>query len=74
MIFIACFLALFSPLTAAAPAETPLEVFFSPEDHLADQLTGLIEKEESSIKVAAYAFSHWKIAKALCEAKERVSR
>ncbi len=71
MIFLLSFLALFSPLVAAVPDDLPLQVFFSPEDHLADRLISLIEKEESSIAVAAYAFSHWKIAKALCDAKER---
>ena len=71
MIFIVYFLALFVPLAAAPATEVPLQVFFSPEDHLADRLISLIEKEENSIAVAAYAFSHWKIAKALCDAKER---
>lgn len=47
------------------------EVFFSPEDHLADKLVDLIDKEEKSIAIAVYAFTHKKIASALCAAKER---
>jgi phosphatidylserine/phosphatidylglycerophosphate/cardiolipin synthase-like enzyme len=54
--------------------ETPAkatEVYFSPQDHLADKLVSYIDQEQKTIRVAAYAFSHWKIAKALCQAKER---
>ncbi|MFI5334217.1 MAG: phospholipase D-like domain-containing protein [Chlamydiales bacterium] len=71
MKFLLSILLLVSPAAFAERAEIPVQVFFSPEDHLADQLIGLIEQEASSIGVAAYAFTHWKIAKALCAAKER---
>lgn len=47
------------------------EVYFSPQDHLAERLVRLIEKEEKSIRVAIYSITHAKIARALGQAKER---
>ncbi|MBI2743077.1 MAG: DUF1669 domain-containing protein [Chlamydiales bacterium] len=47
------------------------QVYFSPEDHLADRLIECINQENKSIMVAVYAFSHKKIAEALCAAKAR---
>ncbi len=47
------------------------KVYFSPKDHLADRLIELIDKEDKSIKVAAYSLTHLGIAKALIEAKKR---
>lgn len=65
-------LLLFLPFTLSAKNDKESSrVYFSPEDHLADKLIAFIQEEEKTIRVAAYAFSHWKIAKALCEAKER---
>ncbi len=49
----------------------PCEVFFSPQDHLAERLIGLIDQEQKSIRVAVYSISHTKIARALERAKER---
>lgn len=47
------------------------EVYFSPQDHLAERLIGLIDKEQKSIKVAIYSITHGKIARALQQAAER---
>jgi mitochondrial cardiolipin hydrolase len=66
------FLALFLSTQCFSATEPKIcEAYFSPEDHLADHLVALINKEEKSIYVAAYAFSHRQIAQALCDAKER---
>ncbi|MEN9343283.1 MAG: hypothetical protein RLZZ453_70 [Chlamydiota bacterium] len=46
-------------------------VLFSPEDHLAEELISLIEKERSSIRLAAYYLSHKQVIKALIYAHER---
>ncbi|MCI0381612.1 MAG: phospholipase D-like domain-containing protein [Chlamydiae bacterium] len=48
-----------------------LEVYFSPEDHLAKKLVQLIEKEDKAIQVAIYCITHQEIIKALIHAKER---
>ncbi len=63
----------FVPLHAAKAAgeKNACEVLFSPDDHLAERLISLIDEEEKSIFIASYAFSHTKIALALCEAKKR---
>jgi phosphatidylserine/phosphatidylglycerophosphate/cardiolipin synthase-like enzyme len=47
------------------------QVLFSPEDHVADQLISLIQKEQTSIKAAIYCLTHRGIGKALIEAHER---
>jgi phosphatidylserine/phosphatidylglycerophosphate/cardiolipin synthase-like enzyme len=47
------------------------EVLFSPNDHLAEELVSMIDKERKSIKVAVYQFLHRGILKALIQAQER---
>lgn len=47
------------------------KAFFSPNDHLAEELISCIQAEKTSLKVAVYAMTHLGIAKALCEAKAR---
>lgn len=47
------------------------QVLFSPEDHVADQLIALIEKEQKSIKAAVYCLMHRGIVNALIKAYER---
>jgi phosphatidylserine/phosphatidylglycerophosphate/cardiolipin synthase-like enzyme len=70
------FLLLFSPLCSknietAFETASKCEVFFSPDDHVASRLISLIDAEKESLAVAAYAFSHSKIATALCSAHAR---
>jgi phosphatidylserine/phosphatidylglycerophosphate/cardiolipin synthase-like enzyme len=47
------------------------EVYFSPQDTVAERFIQLVEAEKKSIRLAVYRFSHAKIARALKEAKER---
>lgn len=47
------------------------QVLFSPEDHVADQLISLIEKEKKSIKAAIYCLMHRGISNALIDAHKR---
>jgi phosphatidylserine/phosphatidylglycerophosphate/cardiolipin synthase-like enzyme len=47
------------------------QVLFSPEDHIADELITLIEKEQKTIKAAVYCLMHRGIAKALIDAHHR---
>ncbi|MDX8431510.1 MAG: phospholipase D-like domain-containing protein [Candidatus Algichlamydia australiensis] len=47
------------------------QVFFSPQDNLADRLIELIQKEEKSIRIAIYFITNRQIAKELIEAKKR---
>lgn len=47
------------------------QVYFSPDDHIADHLLALIDKESTSIRVAIYGFTHYKIGTALINAKKR---
>lgn len=47
------------------------QVLFSPEDHVADELIALIQKEQKSIKAAVYCLMHGGIAKALIDAHQR---
>jgi phosphatidylserine/phosphatidylglycerophosphate/cardiolipin synthase-like enzyme len=47
------------------------QVLFSPENHVADELISLIQKEQKSIKAAVYCLMHRGIAKALIEAHQR---
>lgn len=68
-IFRLIFLFLFPMSLFAISADC--EVFFSPQDHLADRLVELINKEKKSIKLAAYSLNHLGIAKALNQAKKR---
>jgi phosphatidylserine/phosphatidylglycerophosphate/cardiolipin synthase-like enzyme len=46
-------------------------VYFSPKDHLAEQLISLIDAEQKSIHAAVYTFSHRGISEALIRAKKR---
>jgi phosphatidylserine/phosphatidylglycerophosphate/cardiolipin synthase-like enzyme len=57
--------------TSIARIDASAQVYFSPEDHLADHLLELINKEEKSIRVAIYGFTHYRIATALINAKKR---
>jgi len=47
------------------------QVLFSPEDHVADQLIALIDKEQKSIKAAVYCLMHRGIVNALIKAYQR---
>ncbi len=47
------------------------QVLFSPEDHIADQLISLIEKEKKSIRAAVYCLMHRGICNALIDAHKR---
>ncbi len=61
-------LALLLPI-ASHPASC--EVYFTPQDQVAQKLIELIDQETRSLKVAIYAMTHTGIAKALIRAKER---
>lgn len=63
--------ALMLPLCAAGKSANSCQVYFSPDDSVAQKLVALIEQEKESLCVAAYAFSHGKIAQALIDAKDR---
>lgn len=47
------------------------QVLFSPHDEVCKTLVHLIENEKKSIKIAAYAMTEPKVAKALCAAAKR---
>lgn len=47
------------------------QVYFSPDDHIADHLRDLIDKEQKSIRIAIYGFTHYRIGTALINAKKR---
>lgn len=64
------YILLFLPM-AAFCMSADCEVFFSPQDELANRLIELIDKEKKSIKVAVYSMTHVGIAKALDRAKQR---
>ena len=64
------FFVLFVTLAPLLYAEAP-QIYFSPQDHIADRLTVLIEKERKSIYVAVYCLTHRGIAQALVDAKLR---
>jgi phosphatidylserine/phosphatidylglycerophosphate/cardiolipin synthase-like enzyme len=68
MISVVCSLTL--DAADVAPAQTKI-VYFSPQDHLADQLIARIAKENASIKAAVYALTHKGVAQALARAKKR---
>ncbi len=61
----------FSLSAAARHEQVECQVYFSPEDHLAEQLIALIAKERKSALVAVYCFTHQGISKALIQAKKR---
>jgi len=63
-------------LTSFSVAEhkTPItqyEVFFSPNDHIADKLIEKIDQEKKSIRAAVFTFMHSGIATALIKAQKR---
>src|SRR5579872_1734461 len=68
-----CVVLPFLPFSSSLAQDTPqeVEVYFSPEDQLADRLISLIAKEEKSIQIAVYCFTHQGIMNALTEAKKR---
>src|SRR5580700_1281572 len=47
------------------------QVLFSPDDHVADELIQLIEKEQTSVKAAVYCLMHRGVAAALIHAHQR---
>src|SRR4051812_43534824 len=59
-----------APLWGSA-VTTHATVYFSPEDHLDKRLIEQIDKENKSIHVCIYTFTHRAIADALVEAKKR---
>jgi len=59
------------PLSLFASHPASCEVYFSPQDQVAQKLIELIDQETSSIKVAIYSMTHLGIGKALIRAKER---
>lgn len=62
-----------APATASAkvPALPIHQLFFSPQDHVDDQLISLIENEKDEIRVAVYCLTHRGIIKALMGARKR---
>ena len=50
---------------------SPVQVFFCPQEHCADQLIGHINDANQSIYVVIYSFTHVGISDALIRAKER---
>ena len=62
----------FLPLLSSAKEPiSHYEVFFSSQDHLAEELISMIEKERKSIKAAVYCLTHRGIVKAFKQAQER---
>lgn len=59
------------PLAAFASHPASCEVYFSPQDQVAQKLIDLIDQETTSIKVAIYSMTHTGITKALIRAQER---
>ena len=57
--------------TISGSEQQTSKLYFSPDDHLAERLVALIEKEQKSIHVAVYCLSHHGIAEALIQAKKR---
>jgi len=57
----------------ASPKETKLnfQLYFSPQDHLAEHLIDYIDKEETSLYIAIYSLTHRGIAEALVRAATR---
>lgn len=47
------------------------EILFSPQDHVADELISLINKEKKSVKAAVFCLMHRGIAKAMIDAHNR---
>jgi mitochondrial cardiolipin hydrolase len=73
-IVIAAVVAMTSVSAAKVAESVPIahyQVFFSPNDKIADELIFLIEKEKRSIKAAVYCLMHREIASALIDAHER---
>lgn len=50
---------------------TQYQVFFSPRDHVAEELISMIDKERKSIRAAVYSLAHRGVMKALMQAKQR---
>lgn len=48
-----------------------VEIYFSPEDHVADHLISHIRNEQESIRIAVYCLMHTGIAKAISDAFDR---
>src|ERR1700722_14456754 len=71
LLFGLCFFSSFSLFSEKAEPIVNYQVLFSPDDHIADELITLIEKEKKSIKAAIYCLMHRGIAKALTDAHER---
>lgn len=67
---IICLLSTFAIAEEKRPI-TNYQVLFSPEDHVADALISMIEKEKHSIKAAVYCLMHRGIAKAFIDAHQR---
>lgn len=59
---------IYRPAESAAPSAV---VYFSPYDRLDEKLIALIDKEETKVLVAVYAFTHRGIADALIRAQKR---
>ena len=69
-VLLLCLLSTFA-FSKQNPPLTNYQVLFSPEDHVADQLIALIDKEKTSVKAAVYCLMHRGIAKALIDAHQR---
>jgi phosphatidylserine/phosphatidylglycerophosphate/cardiolipin synthase-like enzyme len=65
----------FSFILVALPfqmeAESPVSIYFSPEDHLDQKMIHWIEQENKSIVLCVYTFTHRAIVQALVDAKKR---
>lgn len=67
-------LVLFANSAAVAEDKEPVlhyEVLFSPQDHVADELISMINKEKKSIKAAVFCLMHRGISNALIQAHKR---
>ncbi len=71
ILLVLCMTVLFSGFAAEKEPIKNYEILFSPQDHVADQLIALIDKEEKSVKAAVYCLMHHGIAKALINAHKR---
>jgi phosphatidylserine/phosphatidylglycerophosphate/cardiolipin synthase-like enzyme len=65
------FLLFFSLSSASKYEAMECQVYFSPDDHVADRLIELIAVERTQILAAVYCFTHKEICKAFIDAKQR---
>jgi phosphatidylserine/phosphatidylglycerophosphate/cardiolipin synthase-like enzyme len=71
LIALAAMPSLFAVRVAGKEPIANYQVFFSPDDKIADELVALIRREKHSIRAAVYCLMHHGIAQALIEAHTR---